>query len=314
MNSTPPFLPGCSRREFLKRAGASLAACAIASPNVLPAATPTPGDGVKPVVGTQLYGWGQYYQREGRDMNQHLDEVLGAVRDCGFSYAEGFLDAENPEANGQFADKLRARGLQPVSLYTGGRLHDEKATATVKRLIAAAKVCQPAGFTVISCNADPIGREKTDAELATQVAALKDLGAALKEMGLRLGVHHHTPEMANQAREFHENFRKSQPGVVDFCFDVHWVYRGGLAPMTALREYGDRVVTWHLRQSRDQVWFEELAAGDIDFGAIAKAAKERGCAPRYSVELALEGGTKVTRSAVENHQRSREFVRQVFGC
>jgi hypothetical protein len=36
--------------------------------------------------------------------------------------------------------------------------------------------------------------------------------------------------------------------------------------------------------------------------------------PIYSVELALEDGTKITRSAVENHRRSREFVRRVFGC
>ena len=35
---------------------------------------------------------------------------------------------------------------------------------------------------------------------------------------------------------------------------------------------------------------------------------------RFTVELALENGTKVTRSVVENHRRSREFVRKVFGA
>ena len=42
-------------------------------------------------------------------------------------------------------------------------------------------------------------------------------------------------------------------------------------------------------------------------------SKSRGLPRRFSVELALEGGTKVTRNAVENHRRSREFVRRVFG-
>ena len=33
----------------------------------------------------------------------------------------------------------------------------------------------------------------------------------------------------------------------------------------------------------------------------------------YTVELAIEKGTAITRSAIENHRRSREFVRKVFG-
>ena len=301
-----------TRRDFLQRT-ATLAAAGLAA-TAWPAAEAAAPEPVKPVVGSQLYGWGQYYQREGKNLNDHLDEVFSALRDAGFDYAEGNVDVAKPENNQQFAEQLKAKGLKPVSLYTGGRLHDEKAGEVVARLLSAAKLCRIAGFSVINCNPDPIGREKTDAELATQVAALKQLGLGLKAMGLRLGIHHHTPEMVNHAREFHWNFRQSPAGTVDFCFDVHWVYRGGLPPLEALTEYGDRVVSWHLRQSREQIWWEDLDTGDIDYAAVVKAATARGCAPRYSVELALENGTKITRSSVENHRRSREFVRRVFGC
>jgi sugar phosphate isomerase/epimerase len=83
-------------------------------------------------------------------------------------------------------------------------------------------------------------------------------------------------------------------------------------PLDALREYGDRVVTWHLRQSRDGVWWEQLDTGDIDYASVAQYAKAHQLARRLSVELAIEPGTKITRSAVENHRRSREFVRRVF--
>jgi hypothetical protein len=72
------------------------------------------------------------------------------------------------------------------------------------------------------------------------------------------------------------------------------------------------VVTWHLRQSRDGIWWEDLDTGDIDYAAVAQYAKEHHLARRFSVELALEPGTKITRSVVENHRRSREFVRRVF--
>lgn len=223
------------------------------------------------------------------------------------------MNVDQPEENAKFAAQLKAKGLQPVSLYTGARVHEAaQASAVVARILAAAKVCQQAGFRVISCNADPIGREKTDEELKTQAAALSELGEGLNALGLKLGMHHHMPEMANHAREFHYNFEHTKPAVVGFCYDVHWVWKGGVMPLDALKQYGDRVVTWHLRQSRDGVWWEDLDTGDVDYEAVAQYAKANGLPRRFTVELAIEGATKITRSVVENHRRSREFVRRVF--
>ena len=199
-------------------------------------------------------------------------------------------------------ERSRRRSWSP----TGGRW------TLVEKILAAAKVCQQAGFKVISCNADPIGREKTDAELETQARALTQLGGGLSLLGMKLGVHQHLPEMANHAREFHYNFRHTQPEVVGWCYDVHWVWKGGILPLDALKEYGQRVVTWHIRQSRNGIWREDLDTGDIDYAAVAQDAKSHKLARRFSVELALENGTQVTRSVVENHRRSREFIRRVF--
>jgi inosose dehydratase len=298
-----------SRRAFLQRSAAATGVLAAAS---LPGVAAEPA--ARMLIGSQLYGWGQYYQRAGRNAHEHLDEVFSALRDAGYDYAEGSLDIGNPENNAAFAEKLRGKGLRPVSLYTGGRLHDDRAEETVERLLAAAKVCQAAGFTVINCDPDSAGREKTDEELQRQVTMLKLLGGGLRQMGLRFGIHHHTPAMRSGAREFHYNFRQSAAGTVDFCYDVHWVYRGGVPPMEALNEYGQRVVSWHLRQSRDQIWWEDLDTGDIDYVAVAAFAKKHQLAPLYTVELALEQGTKMTRTVVENHARSLKYVREVFGA
>jgi inosose dehydratase len=304
---------GLNRREFIRRTGsAALLGALSTAPFGAPAAPQEPAS--KILVGSQLYGWGQYYQRMKKDLSANMDEVLSALRDSGYDYAEGNMDAGNPENNLKFAAQLKAHGLKPVCLYTGARLHEDgKAQPNVERLVKAAKSCREAGFKVINCNADPIGREKTDKELEVQVKALKELGQGLKDLGLKLGIHHHTPEMVNKAREFHYVFRNTPPELVGFCFDVHWVYRGGFDPMTALKEYHDRVVSWHLRQSRNGVWWEDLDTGDVDYAAIAAYAKAHAVPPIYSVEMALEGGTKITRSVIENHQRSCEFVRTVFG-
>jgi len=298
-----------SRRQFISQVSAVFGAAAVFGPERLF------GQSVsldrKTLVGSNIYGWGQYAQREGRPLD--VAGVISSLRDCGYDYLETNLDVANPEANAVFAEQLKAKGLQPVSLYTGGAMHESsKARETVARILAAGKVSKAAGFVALSCNPDPIGRAKTDAELEIQASALSDLGQGLREMGLRLGVHHHMPELADNAREFHYVFKHTKADLVGFCYDVHWVWKGGIPPLAALQEYGSRVVTWHLRQSRDRIWWEDLDRGDVDYPEIAAFAREHHLARRFIVELALEGGTKVTRSVVENHRRSREYVRKVF--
>jgi inosose dehydratase len=304
-----------NRRRFLQTAivvGAALPSTLLAATKKKKAAPP-PSLPKPPLVGTQLYGWGQYYDREGKKLFDHLDEALSAIRDCGYHYAEGWLDVGTPENNGKFADKLRAKGLKPVSLYTGGAFHVlGKASETAERILASAKEARKAGFKIVVCNPDPIGREKTDAELKIQAEALVELGQELRKQGMQLGLHHHTPEMKSGGREFHYNFQHSPAETVGFCYDVHWVYRGGIQPADALRDYSGRIVSWHLRQSREQIWWEDLDTGDIDYSAVARFARQHKLPGFYAVELALEPGTKITRSVVENHRRSREFVRRVF--
>jgi inosose dehydratase len=304
--------PKTTRRHWLGQTARFLALAALKPACTLPnfAAQTSSPTTKKTLVGSNVYGWGQYAQRDHRKLD--IAEVLSALRDTGYDYLETNLDVGHPEENARFADQLRAKGLQPVSLYTGARLHDAHAGEVVATVLAAAKVSQQAGFAVLSCNADPIGREKTDEELRTQAAALAQLGQGLNALGMKLAVHQHLPEMANHAREFHYDFDHTDPQIVGWCFDVHWVWKGGLMPLDALQQYGPRVATWHLRQSRDGIWWEDLDTGDIDYAAVAQYAKEHRLARRFSVELALEPGTKITRSVVENHRRSREFVRRVF--
>ena len=128
-NIASPFA-SVSRRGFLLTGGAAVAVATFGPVTSLaadkPAAQPS-----KPLVGSQIYGWGQYYQREGRDLNAHLGDVMSALRDAGYDYLESNVDVGTPENNARFAEQLRAKGLQPVCLYTGARLHDEKAGEVV---------------------------------------------------------------------------------------------------------------------------------------------------------------------------------------
>ena len=300
-----------SRRVFLGQ----LSLLTVAAGSSLPAIGLGAADNAdigKGLVGSNQYGWGQYAERDKKPFD--IEGVMSALRDAGYDYLESNLDVNQPENTVRLASQMKTRGLKPVTLYTGARLHEsDKAAENVKKLLAAARVAYDQGFRRLSCNLDPIGREKTDDELKNQAAALKDLGMGLKEIGIQIGIHHHMPEMANKAREFHYNFQHTDPDKIGFCYDVHWVFKGGVQPMDALKQYGNRVVSWHLRQSRQGIWWEDLDEGDVDYTAIAEYARKNNLPRVFTVELALEGGTKITRSAVENHNRSREFVSKAFG-
>lgn len=314
-----PFLPlpraagRSSRREFLQRTGAAAALGAVTAllPRSLLAATAPPAPPPS-LVGSNVVAWMHYAKREKRTLD--LAEVMTALRDCDYDYLEGRMNVEQPEENARFADQMRTHGLRPFSIYTGATLHEAGgADQTVNGILAAARVCAREGFRVLVCNAQPLPREKTDQELATQAAAFTRLGTGLNALGMRLAVHDHLPGLVNGARELRHNFRETAPETVGFCYDVHWLWRGGLPPQEVLPAYGDRLVTWHLRQSRNGVWWEDLDSGDIDYGWIADYVARQGLPRHFEVELALEPGTAVTRSAAENHRRSREFVRRMFG-
>src|SRR4051794_18778809 len=93
------------------------------------------------LIGSQLYGWGQFYAREGKVLSDHLDEVFAALKDCGYDYAEGTLDLLSPAENARFAERLKRHGLRPVSFYTGGVLHErDQAGKTIDAIMRAAEI------------------------------------------------------------------------------------------------------------------------------------------------------------------------------
>ena len=145
-----------SRRVFLRRTGLGACAGALGTAGLLTQplfGAERKASKQKVIIGSGMYGWGQYYRRDKKNIADHMDETFAAIRDCGYEFAEGFLDVKTPENNGKLADQMKAKGLKPLCLYTNAALHEkDKADETVDQLMKAAKICRQAGFTVIDCN------------------------------------------------------------------------------------------------------------------------------------------------------------------
>ena len=154
---------------------------------------------------------------------------------------------------------------------------------------------------------------KTDEELKTQAHYIDELATALHSRGMKLLLHHHTPELRDNAREWWYELEHTDPKLAGCCVDVHWAYRGGQEVMPFLERVGTRVEDIHLRNSQHGIWMEDFGPGDVDYSPVAEYLHKIRYHGLLVVELAYEKGTDATRSLEEDLRRSRLYTEKVFG-
>jgi inosose dehydratase len=263
------------------------------------------------MVAAQLYIFG----RDAQKVADPLDGVLKSVKRAGYDNVQAWLNYYGSEESAQrLAELLAKHNLAMPAAYSGGAMHVQGAAdKSIKSILKQARLAAKHGLKIVVLNPQPLKREKTDEELAVQSKNLDRLGASLREIGVRLAIHQHAPEMRSGAREWYHILRNTSPEKVFFCLDLHWVFRGKQDPYKLLADAGKRVIDLHLRNSRNDVWSEDLGDGDVDHRRVKQVLDKIGYDGYYTVELAREAKTKVTRSTEENLRRSRQYVREVFG-
>ena len=195
-------------------------------------------------------------------------------------------------------------------------MHEKDAAdRTIARALEFGNLCAPFGCKAIVNNPDPKDRDtpKTEAELAVQADSLNRMGRTLAQHGFELRVHHHTPQLAENAREWRHILHHTDPEYVHICVDVDWAYEAGFEPIPFLREVGNRVREIHVRSAKNKMWLEDLEDSDIDYHQVAEYLNEAGLAPLIVVELAYRRKTVVTRSLEEDLRMSRLYAEKVFG-
>lgn len=221
----------------------------------------------------------------------------------------------------QIGTALLRGGLAMRSLYVNSTLHlAQEAEDSLREIRLIAEAARRFGTEIVVTNPNPVrwgGQEdKTDFELRTQAEALNDLGADLREVGVTLAYHNHNSELRCAARELHHMLTGTNPDLVTFCLDPHWVYRGSGNSSVALFDivtlYGARISELHLRQSVGGIWSETFAEGDIDYARLAERLKALGIQPHLVLEQAVETGSPHDLSIVEAQIRSTEFARRLF--
>jgi inosose dehydratase len=266
-------------------------------------------------VAVNDYAWKTFYQREGREMTDHLDQALGEIAGLGFAgYEPNVLSLEMLQ---DLAPRLEHHRLALHSIYVNSTLHTpEQIYESIERILAVAGVAQPLGTRIVVTNPSPIrwggDKAKNDDQLRCQADALNRLGGELHKLGMVLAYHNHDPEMRHAAREFHHMMLATDPELVSLCLDPHWIYRGAddsqVALFDILKLYGSRVVEIHIRQSQGGVWGEVFGPGDIDYPRLVEVLCAANVEPHLVMEQCVEKTTPHTLNAVEAHRQGIKYV------
>ena len=270
-------------------------------------------------ISCQQYPWFTFFKREGKEWAKDLGYSMSEYAKVGF---DGFEPSfETPDQVDQLSPLLQKHQLSSKSLYVNSVLHDPAQTdQSIASVMAIARVAKKLGVEILVTNPSPISwggeEDKTDQQIMIQAKALDDLGRQLKEIGVTLAYHNHDAEMRNSAREFHHMMMATDPDHVSLCLDAHWIYRGSGDSQVALfdivEQYKQRIVELHLRQSRDGIWTEEFAEGDIDYPRLVKTLNEARIKPHVVLEQAIETGSPNTMDAVKAHQLGLQYCQELF--
>jgi inosose dehydratase len=297
-----------NRRAFLHTtafaAGSSLVAAEFSAPH----------------LATNTYPWGTFARREGKEFVPHSNKLFAQIASTGLTGYEPIINA-SAEFDG-LSERLRKHGLEMRSLYVNSLLHDADAAKTsIAAALDIARKAAEIGVKIIVTNPAPIRwggpEDKTDAQLITQAASLNQLGGELKKLGITLAYHNHDSELRQGAREFHHMLTATDPELVKFCLDSHWIFRGcgdsQVALFDALEHYGSRIVELHLRQSTGGKWGEVFTAqGDIDHLRLKAWLDQHAMKPHLVLEQAIEKDSPNTLDAVTAHQQSRKNAAALF--
>ncbi|MGH2716413.1 MAG: sugar phosphate isomerase/epimerase family protein [Thermoleophilaceae bacterium] len=223
-------------------------------------------------VSIQLWTFAEYVGFGSDAATQaRLEEVLRRLSEMGYRNVEPFT------FNGLTAEQFRAL-LDKYGLNASAE-HTSIAEATWDQTLADAKTL---GLRYLGAGGTP--RDfTTEQQWIDYAEMLNRLGERARQQGLELMVHNHNWEFQQVFgdRTAYDILQEhTDPRYVTFQLDLYWVTAGGADPVEVLRQYGDRIELFHVKDMAPDGSIEIVGEGIIDFPTIFDAA---GGSTRYYV-------------------------------
>ena len=218
------------------------------------------------------------------ELKNDWEGTLRKVASIGYNFLEHsgyFGDDIN-----YFKSFMKEVGLQ--SKVAGSAMSSMMDTELLKKMIAEEL---DLGKEYLTCYwpwlDDGTNKNLDDFKLASE--RLNEIGKVCKEGGIRFSFHNHDKEFVPvEGHEFGYDvmLKETDPKYVAMQLDLYWITKGGGDPIKVLKEHGNRIELFHVKDM-DQTKERGLTCpgyGIIDFAAIFSEAKEVGV-KYYIVEI-----------------------------
>ena len=118
--------------------------------------------------------------------------------------------------------------------------------------------------------------------VVTLAGELDEIGAKLREQGIKFGFHNHHREFEHYTDKpfIQELFDRTSPENLGFELDLHWVQRGGGNPVTWIKKAAGRLHVAHFKDYtilNHEPVFCEVGEGNLEWGPIIDACESVGC-------------------------------------
>jgi inosose dehydratase len=271
-------------------------------------------------------------------------QVLDEMQQTGYVGTElgdwNFLPGEPAKLK----KELQIRGLSliaafvPVAFAVPGR-HEEGEAIALRTARLLADVAGDEPFIVLADDNGKVnhrtkyaGRIQPEhglspAQWQVFVGGIHCIAQAIrKQIGLRSVFHHHCAGYVETPAEIEILMRMTDPELIGLCFDTGHYRFGGGNPVSALKQYANRI--WHVhfkdcdpnvvKQSQTRNWdyfesvkhgvFCELGKGDVDFPPIIGELNKQGYDGWIVVEQDVLPGMG---SPKESAQRNRDYLKNI---
>jgi sugar phosphate isomerase/epimerase len=296
---------GMSRRDFLGHTAAGAVWSGLAGSALLAGES-------KVVVGA--HPWVYAATQPNYDITPVLPGIFADMQAAGFEALELMHTALRPkDAVERLAELSQKHRLPVLGTSFGGAMWDRSQHQAVldDAELVVPRLAKLAGRT-LGTSVGPAPARKTEEQLDAQAELLRKIRALCQKHGIVLNLHNHTYEVVDNLHDLKGTLARL-PGT-KLGPDLNWLLRGGVDPVSFLRQYAGQIVFLHLRdQKADGRWSEALGEGDMDYVAIARALREIRFQGHAVVELAHERDFKTTRPLRESLKLSRDFVRRTLG-
>jgi len=210
------------------------------------------------------------------EMKKDFAAAMKAVAEIGYPYVEtagyGNTDAEGAKS------AIDAAGLKVSGMHVGiNRLRDELA-----EVVAEAKRF---GASHVTCPSWPKEDYATAAGCIKVGEELNQVGARLRDEGLKFSFHNHGAEFAvvEGRYVFDWMLDASESRNLGCQLDIYWAVRPGGDPVQFIREHGRRVTQLHFKDG-DMNRQTELGRGEVDYKGIIEVSEAIGACDFYIVE------------------------------